>query len=226
MGGWTSVTTGANGAATLSQGATGITGTTVFSDGNNYRVLNPTGLPYKASPGGTLTGYTSVPTLTASAGGAVLKAIVGGAVSSFTITNGGTGYTYPPLVLISPPPALGIQATAYATLTSGVVTSITLGATPLGATTGGGAGYTVAPQITIQNDPREGINGVTQGTGAAVTCTLGTSTTLTGVVIVDPGLAQSSAPTVTVSSGSATVTLANGSTWLAASNDTITLLAT
>jgi hypothetical protein len=226
-GSWSSITTGANGAATLSQGATGLTGTTVFSDGFNYRVLNPTGLPFKATPGGTLTGYTSgAPTLTASAGGAVLKAIVGGAVSSFTVTNGGTNYTYPPIVLIATPPSLGIQATAYSTLSSGAVSSITLGATPLGATTGGGAGYTVAPTITLINDPREGLNGVAQGSGASAVCTLGTATTLTGVVIIDPGSAQATAPTVTVSSGSATVTLANGSTWVTASNDVITLLAT
>jgi hypothetical protein len=227
LGTWNSIVTGANGAATLAQGATGITGTTVFSDGNNYRVFNPTGVPWKATPGGTLTGYTSgAPTLTASAGGAVMKAIIGGAVSSFTITNGGSGYTYPPLVLIATPPSLGIQATAYSTLTSGAVSAITLGATPIGATTGGGAGYTVAPQITIVNDPREGLNGVAAGSGATAVCTLGTSTTLTGVVLIDPGLFQASAPTVTVSSGSATVTLANGSTWLTASNDVITLLAT
>jgi hypothetical protein len=226
-GSWNSIDTGANGAATLSQGATGTVGTTIFSDGNNYRVLNPTGLPFKATPGGTLTGYTSgPPTLTASAGGAVLKAIVGGAVSSFTVTNGGSNYTYPPIVLISSPPNSGIQATAYATLSGGAVSTITLGATPPGATTGGGAGYTVAPTITLVNDPREGLNGVGQGYGASAVCTLGTSTTLTGVVILDPGSAQSSAPTVTVSSGSATVTLANGSTWLAGSNDVITLLAT
>jgi hypothetical protein len=217
-GGWTSIDTGANGAATLSQGATGIVGTTVFSDGNNYRVLNPTGLPYKATVGGTNSGYTSVPTLTAT-NGAVLKAIVGGAVSStFTVTNGGSNYTYPPLVLISPPPSLGIQATAYATLTSGAVSSITLVAA--------GAGYTTAPTVTLVNDPREGVNGVAQGSGAAAVAALTGAQTITGVAIVDPGSAAASAPTVTVGSGSATVTLANGSTWLTASNDTITLLAT
>ena len=217
-GGWNSISTGANGAATLAQGATGIVGNTVFSDGFNYRVLNPTGLPYKATVGGTNSGYTAAPTLTAT-NGAVLKAIIGGAVaSSFTITNAGTNYTYPPIVLISPPPTGGIQATATAAITSGAVSGITL--------VNAGAGYVTPPTVTLQNDPREGVNNVPQGYGAAAVCTLTGAGTITGVTIVDPGVAAGSAPTVTLSSGAATVTLANGSTWLAAATDTISILPT
>jgi hypothetical protein len=45
-------------------------------------------------------------------------------VNTYAITNGGSGYTSPPTVVIDPPPAGGVQATATATIANGVVTGI------------------------------------------------------------------------------------------------------
>lgn len=61
------------------------------------------------------------------------------AISTITVTAGGSGYTSPPTVTISAPNAFGLgftQATATAVLTGDAVTSITV--------TNGGTGYTSA----------------------------------------------------------------------------------
>lgn len=93
-------------------------------------------------------------------GGATATAAVGsGAVTSFTVTNGGSGYVTPPAVTIGGP---GTGATATAVLTDGVVTSITVG-TP-------GTGYSTAPAITIASPG---------STGAGVVAAVNTSA-LTG----------------------------------------------
>ena len=55
--------------------------------------------------------------------------------------NGGSGYTSLPTITISAPDIAGIQATAYAVLTDGVITSITID--------GGGAGYTKNPTVIV-----------------------------------------------------------------------------
>lgn len=56
--------------------------------------------------------------------------------------NGGSGYTSLPAITISAPDiAGGIQATAYAVLTDGVITSITID--------GGGSGYTKNPTVSV-----------------------------------------------------------------------------
>lgn len=65
-----------------------------------------------------------------------------GSVGSIAITNGGSGYTSTPAVVISAPNQTGgIQATAQATLTANAVSFITL--------TDAGSGYTSPPTITI-----------------------------------------------------------------------------
>lgn len=151
-----------------------------YSDGVNYRVANTSGAPVGALLTAAGSGYTSAPVVTASAGNSIWRAIVGGAVNTVvTVTNGGVGYNYPPIVQIAAPPAGGIQATGYSTLTSGVVTSVTI--------TDQGAGYASPPTITFVNDPREGLNGVTTGYNAAAVATLTGSGTVTGVLLVDHG---------------------------------------
>lgn len=65
--------------------------------------------------------------------------ITTGAVSSVTVTSGGSGYTTAPAVTFSG--GGGTGATATAVLTNGVVTSVTISA--------GGTGYTSAPTVTI-----------------------------------------------------------------------------
>jgi hypothetical protein len=65
-----------------------------------------------------------------------------GSVGSIAITNGGSGYTSTPAVVISAPNQTGgIQATAQATVTANAVSFITL--------TEAGSGYTSPPTITI-----------------------------------------------------------------------------
>lgn len=166
----------------------------VKGDGNNYRLANQTGCAVGALVTTAGSGYTSAPTVTASAGGSIWRAIIGGAVNTaVTVSNGGVGYTYPPLVLFAPPPAGGVQATGYATLTAGVVTSITV--------TDQGAGYVIPPVITFQNDPREGQNGIATGYNAAAVATLTGAGTITAILCVDHGTPLTTLPTLTIAGG-------------------------
>lgn len=67
--------------------------------------------------------------------------LLGDAVDSLTIgSGGGFGYESSPAVVIEAP-AVGVRATALATVANGVVTELTV--------TGGGSGYTEAPDVTI-----------------------------------------------------------------------------
>ena len=114
------------------------------------------------------------------------------------MTNGGVGYTYPPVVQIAAPPAGGIQATAYCTLTSGVVTSVTI--------VDQGAGYASAPIITFVNDPREVSNpNISTGYNAAAVAVLTGAGTITGLLCLDHGVVGtnglSALPTLAFSGG-------------------------
>jgi len=98
----------------------------------------------------------------------------GGTVTAITRTNGGTGYTVAPTVVISAPTtAGGTQATATCTVTAGVVdTAFTI--------TNAGSGYVEQPTITFTP--------VSGGSGAAAYATVGSNTVIrslgasTGVV--------------------------------------------
>ena len=186
---------------TIGGGVNGGGGEVIMSDGVNYRVANQTGSAVGALLTTAGSAYTTAPTVTASAGGSIWKAFVGGAVSTtVTISNAGTAYTYPPQVIFSAPaPGTGIQATGFATLSGGTVSGVTV--------VDQGAGYTVAPTITFVNDPREGVNGVSAGYNAAAIATLTGSGTITGVVCLDHGQGTlTSVPTLAFSSGSAAAT--------------------
>ena len=172
----------------------------IFSDGENYRLANQTGCPVGALVKTAGSGYssTSPPTFTPNTGGSIWKAIVGGALNtSVTVSNGGSNYTYPPIVLISPPPmGNGVPATAYCTLSGGAVNTVTI--------VDQGAGYLSPPTITFINDPREGVNGVATGTGAAAVATLTGAGTVTALLCLDHGQGgQTAAVTVSPSSGAA-----------------------
>ena len=67
-------------------------------------------------------------------------------VQNIVLKNGGTGYNTGAtgVVVTIDPPLAGVQATAYATVTGGVITGLTLGAT--------GSGYITTPKVTI-TDP-------------------------------------------------------------------------
>lgn len=169
----------------------------VYSDGQNYRIANVTGSPQSIASITPGSGYTSAPSVTPDAGNSLWQALIGGKVnSSVSIINGGTGYTFPPIVLIEAPPQPGVQATAYATLTNGAVTAVTLEIA--------GAGYVEPPQITFLNDPRElsPINpAITTGYGAAAVASLTGAGTVTGVVLFDQGDQVGSTPNLVFSGG-------------------------
>lgn len=192
---------------------------TITSDGNNYRLANLTGTVVGAVITNGGTGYTNgiyppasqlgtaaAPSVTFAAGGGSVLAkgtlIVGGALptaaSNYTIT-GGSNYTFPPIVQISPPPAGGVPATATASLTAGAVSSITI--------TNQGAGYTAAPTITLVTNPLD-----TTGTGAAVvtssTFALAGSGTVTAITIPNNGAGMTSVPAITFSPASTTAATA------------------
>lgn len=166
----------------------------VNSDGANFRVANQTGCVIGALLTNKGSGYTSVPTVTDVTTGAVYQAILGPVVNtSVTVANGGSGYTYPPIVTFSAPPQPGVQATGHCTIASGVVTSVTVDDQ--------GAGYTVNPTITFTNDPREGVNGVPIGQNASAIATTTGAGTIGAVVVLDHGNPVTSIPTISFSGG-------------------------
>jgi hypothetical protein len=161
----------------------------VQSYGVNHRIANQTGCAVGALITNAGTGYTSAPTVTASAGASVWQAVVGGAVNtSITVSNAGTNYVYPPQVMFAAPPSPGIQATGYSTVSGGAITSITV--------TNQGAGYTQAPVITLLNDPRD-----TTGANGTATAVLTGSGTITGLLCTDHGTPQTAVPTLAFSGG-------------------------
>ncbi len=167
-------------------------------DGQNYRIANQTGCAVGAAITNVGSGYTTAPVVTASAGNSIWQAIIGGAVGqTVTVTNGGANYSYAPLVQFSAPPAGGVQATGYCTLSGGAVSTVTV--------VDQGAGYASPPTISFFNDPREGLNGVTVGYNAAAVSTLTGSGTITAILCLDHGNAiaytagsATSIPTLTI----------------------------
>lgn len=178
----------------------GFSGGTLYinSDGVNYRVANLSGCIVGANVTTAGSGYVAATpptvTFTGSASAAAL-AIVGGAVSTtVTVTNGGTNYTWPPLVFLDSPPYAstgGYQATATSAITSAAVSSVTIN--------NQGAGYVSVPNIYFINDPRD-----TTGAGATAVATLTGAGTVTQLIMTNQGTpATSSLPTIAFSSGSA-----------------------
>lgn len=177
----------------------------INSDGTNVRIVNNTGCPIGARITNAGSGYTNgiflngtsasgVAGLAVSSsitGGSVWTCIVGGAVStSVTTTSGGTGYLYPPQVIIQAPPAGGLPATGHTTLSGGVATLVI---------DNQGAGYLTAPVVVIVNDPRD-----TAGSGAIFVLSLTGSGTLTGMYATNYGAPQTSVPSITFSGGGGT----------------------
>ena len=170
---------------------------------------------------------TGYPTIT-------LQTIIGGSVAAPTITQAGSGFLVPPLIVIDPPPAGGIQATAYAVLTAGgAISAVTMdnvgagyAATPNfwiipqpnlyqgGTSLGVAAGAFPAPGLVYPSNAVPG-NQNTSATGAQLTSVALTgSGTLTGLVVLNPGGGYTTAsPAVTFTGGgsgiAATVTVSN-----------------
>lgn len=170
---------------------------------------------------------TGYPTIT-------LQTIIGGSVAAPTITQAGSGFLVPPLIVIDPPPPGGIQATAYAVLTAGgaisAVTMDNVGAgyasspnfwiipQPAsyqgGTVLGNAAGAVPAPGLVYPGNAVPG-NQNTSATGAQLTpIALTGSGTLTGLVITNNGGGYTTAsPSVSFTGGgaaiAATVTVSN-----------------
>lgn len=118
---------------------------TFFSDGETRRVANLTACPIGAVVAGGGTGFTqATATITASAGGSLWTAVVGGSLTVASIVNPGAGFTIRPMVLIPDPPGVavnnvgGVPAVATCTLANATVTAVALSNV--------GAGYT-APTV-------------------------------------------------------------------------------
>lgn len=189
--------------------------TYIESDGANWRVANLTGcvIGIRLTTAGSA--YTSVPTITFSAGGATAVAIMGQVVSTTgtTIISGGANYTLPPTVVISSPAVGGIPAKATCTLTGGVVTSVTI--TDQGAGYGNGptsvtASTTNLPTIIFVPNPEDPnlTSTTTPITNAVATLALDPASagTVTGVLVTSPGTPLTAVPTITFSSGAAAAT--------------------
>jgi len=215
----------------------------ISSDGFNYRLINVSGVVVGASitaagSGGTngigATATGASVTFTAPVSGQVNQTataypIVGGSVAAPTIAAAGSGFLVPPLIVIDPPPAGGIQATAVCTINStggiGSVTMINVGAgytaspnfwiLPQFGTYAGGAsgsfaaGTNPAPGLVFPGNAAPGNQNI-GATGAQLTTNVLTgSGTLTGIVIVNPGALYDGThiPTVTIAGvGAATAT--------------------
>ena len=166
----------------------------IMSDGVNHRLANQSGCVVGATVTSGGAGYTSAPVITINSGGAKFTAVLGPVVNTITVVNGGTGYVYPPLVYINPPPAGGVAATAYSTISGGVVSSVTV--------TDQGAGYnTGVPLVTLTNDPRD-----TVGTGATAVASLTGTGTVAALLLTDPGTpsgisTSGTLPTITLTGG-------------------------
>lgn len=161
----------------------------VNSDGANFRIVNLSGCAAGAFITNVGSGYTSAPTVTASAGSSAWTAVVGGAVhATVTITAAGSGYTYAPTLLVDAPPAGGVQATMTCTISAGAINAVTV--------VNQGAGYTTAPGVTILPDPRD-----TAGSGGTLTTTLTGSGTVCAVVCTNHGTAVTAVPTLTFAGG-------------------------
>jgi hypothetical protein len=162
------------------------------ADGVNQRIANTSGCAVGALLTAAGSGYTSAPTVTASAGNSVWLALVGGAVNTtVTVAYGGTNYTQPPNVFFSAPPAPGVPATGYATISGGLVTSVTI--------TNQGAGYTFPPTVSFFNDPRD-----STGANASAVATLTGAGTVTAVLCLNHGNPLTSVPTLTFTGGGGT----------------------
>jgi hypothetical protein len=123
------------------------------TDGYNWRLVNMSGVVQalqitNAGSGGT-NGIGTAATGTAIGFGAAPSngiaaaayPIVGGKLSGLTITQPGSGFVFPPALLIDPPPPGGIQATATCAISGGAINAVTL--------QNPGAGYSATPNVYV-----------------------------------------------------------------------------
>ena len=142
-------------------------------------------------------GVTTVIFDNSGTGGAGVAATVGidtinGTITTFTITNPGSGYTVAPTVTITSPIGIGTTAEAISQITLGIVTGTYV--------TYPGFAYTSIPTATFRSPNALGITTAVVGTGTAV-LTFGE---VTGAFLNVPGEGYTTPPTVSIASTSGT----------------------
>jgi hypothetical protein len=169
-----------------------------YFDGRTTRIANTSGCVVAASVTTAGSGYATAtpPAVTASAGGSLWTAIVGGAISTAAvIAVAGSGYTYPPILWIEQPPQPGVQAAGTITIANGTISAVTI--------TDQGAGYLAPPNTEVLNDWRDitGYNG-------QVALALTGAGTITAAVCNDHGnpITSGTVPTLAFGSGAAAAT--------------------
>lgn len=192
---------------------------TIRSDGFNFLVANNSGQPTGATVTTPGTGYTQATTVvTPSAGNSVWQAIVGGALGTVTITNGGGPYTVPPIVMVPAPKPPGIAAVGIAVLTAGAVTGVTW------LNAGAGYGPTTPPNIVFVPAAPADLGLSAAQTAQATVALAAAQTGVTGVLMVSAGAPAAALPTLTITGqgtgAAATVTPADE---VAAANDIVTI---
>ncbi len=188
----------------------------VKSDGGNWRVANLLGCPVGGvvtAPGNGSYVQASTTIAVTGGGGSLWQPIVGGQLANPSATSVGAGYGVPPIIFIPPPaPGIsnpngvgGVQASAYATITSGTITAVSL-INPGAGYVGVGSGTTLMG-IALPNptDP----NIATGITNATIRFSVIAAGSLTGVLCTNPGapLATPDNITLTVSGAGASGTV-------------------
>jgi hypothetical protein len=148
-----------------------------------------------------------------------------GAITGYTVTNPGSGYTLAPDVTVT---GSGTLATATAAIATGLVSKITVTApfhnfvdpevTIAPPTTGtaataiasggvgsitllnGGRGYSIEPIVVI-GQPNLTVAGGNPAVQATATAVMNPSGVVTGITISNPGSGYTSAPTITINDG-------------------------
>jgi FtsP/CotA-like multicopper oxidase with cupredoxin domain len=156
---------GGSGAAATAQ-ISGVTAVNITDGGTGYL----TTAPNVAFEGGGGSGATATATIDGS-----------GAVTGVTITNGGSGYISPPMVVFSGGDGTGVMADAV--VMPGAVTGIII--------TNGGSGYNAAPDVSLTGGG---------GLGATATATVQPGV-VTGIILTNGGSDYTSAPTVGITGG-------------------------
>jgi hypothetical protein len=200
------------GSAGVNSGTTGTGFEFFISDGVNFRIANLSGAAWAALVTAAGSGYVqATTTATAGTGNSTWTPIVGGSLGTFTVGTAGSGYTIPPLVLLPAPPAPGVAATAYATLSTGTVSAITIDIA--------GAGYLTAPPVTIIPSPWDPAFLAGSIKPAAATVALAGSGTVTAVLLNNFGQPLGAGPTITINGAGTSATVATvpaSGSWVAA----------
>ena len=169
-------------------------GNSLNSDGQNYRLYNPTGMPVSAVVTASGSGYTSAPTVTAGTGGSTWVAMLGPGISALTCpstsTNAsGLGYTMPPIINIASPPVPGVQATAICALSGGTISSFTI--------INPGAGYTFIPAVVASPnpfDPNFSATSTTSTKSATIVAQTSYAGQVAAVLLVNPATVVANVP--------------------------------